>query len=193
VSENIASTRVDATPLWNVHDVIAHLAGITQDAASGNMAGVTTDSWTAAQVARGRDLTLADLISIWDANAPGLEAFLSSPEGPRNYAAVLDIHTHEADLLTATGQPVDLPRDFLAWMRPLLQQTFNEAVASAGLPPVEVTASDLQWFRGRLGRRTQAEVGSYGWSANPEPYFNTWFIFGQAETSLGETSTTDSA
>jgi uncharacterized protein (TIGR03083 family) len=181
---------VPATPLWDVHDVVAHLAGVTEDVRTGNMEGVTTDPWTAAQVERGRSKSVAELLAMWDEYAHLVEGFLSSPEGPSAFRAVLDIHTHEADLLNALGRPVDLPGEFLDWMTPLLQADFDEAVAGAGLPPVTVGASDLQWFRGRLGRRTMAEVSGYGWSADPAPYLDHWFVFGRAEQTLGETSTT---
>lgn len=193
VDDAKAETWVPATPLWRVHDVIAHLAGITEDVMTENMAGVTTDAWTAAQVERGRTQTLDELLSLWDRYAPTVEEFLSSPHGASAYLAVLDIHTHEADVLNALGLPVDLPDDFLHWMQPVLERDFHEAVGSAGCDPVEVTASNLQWFRGRLGRRTEHEVRSYGWSHDPGPYLDIWFIFGRAEQSLWETSTTHTA
>jgi len=46
---------------------------------------------------------------------------------------------------------------------------FDEAVADAGLPPVTVHASPFEVFRGRLGRRTPAEVEGDSWSADPAP------------------------
>lgn len=190
VGDDVGARRVPATPLWDVHDVIAHLAGVTEDVRTGNMDGVTTDPWTAAQVERGRSKTIAELLAMWDGFAPLVEGFLSSPDGHTAFRAVLDIHTHEADLLNAFGRPIDLPAEFLAWMAPVLQADFAEAVAAAGLPAVTVVASDLQWFRGRLGRRTVAEVRGYGWASDPAPYLDHWFIFGRAEQSLGETSTT---
>ena len=190
VSDEVGDRRVPATPLWDVHDVVAHLAGVTEDVRTGNMAGVTTDPWTAAQVERGRSKTIAELLAMWDELAPLVEGFLSSPDGHSAYRAVLDIHTHEADLLNALGRPIDLPSEFLDWMTPLLEADFADSVAGAGLPAVTVAASDLQWFRGRLGRRTVGEVSGYGWSADPAPYLDHWFVFGRAVQSLGETSTT---
>jgi hypothetical protein len=187
VDDAHAEVRVPATPLWTVHDVIAHVAGITEDVMTGNMAGVTTDPWTAAQVERGRSRTLQELLTMWDSYAPMVEGFLSSPDGASAYQAVLDVHSHEADLLNALGQPVDLPDDFLDWAGPLLEQSFHETLAVTGRDPVQVDASNLEWFRGRLGRRTEDEVRSYGWSRDPEPYLDSWFIFGRAEVSLGET------
>jgi hypothetical protein len=71
-------------------------------------------------------------------------------------------------------------------MTPLLLDGFHEAVADAGLAPVSVVASQVDVFRGRLGRRTAAEVAAYDWSGDPSAYLDTWFIFGRAEQSLGE-------
>jgi len=193
VNDGVDHVPVPATPLWNVHDVIAHLSGATEDVMNGHMEGVTTDPWTAAQVERGRQRTQRDMLAMWTQNAPLIEDFLSSPDGMSVFRAVLDVHTHEADLLNALRRPVNLPREFLEWMRPLLEDDFPGAVAAAGLPGVRVTAGDLQWFRARRGGRTAAEVTAYGWSRDPGPYLDTWFVFGRAETSLQETSTTEAA
>ena len=180
------SLVVPATPEWTVHDVIAHLSGIAEDATSGNMAGAPGDVWTAAQVARGKDRSLGDLLDQWTTLAPFMEAVFSSPEGAPRLNGVFDVHTHEADLRNALGLPVDVPADFLGWVAGIFRAGFADAVAAAGLPPVTVEAADLEWFRGRLGRRTEDEVRGYGWSADPDPYLDTFFIFGRAARSLGE-------
>lgn len=180
------SLVVPATPEWTVHDVIAHLSGIAEDATSGNMAGAPGDVWTAAQVARGKDRSLDDLLDQWTTLAPFMEAVFSSPEGAPRLNGVFDVHTHEADLRNALGLPVAVPADFLAWVAGIFRAGFADAVAAAGLPPVTVEAADLEWFRGRLGRRTEDEVRGYGWSADPDPYLDTFFIFGRATRSLGE-------
>ena len=117
-----------------------------------------------------------------------IEGFLSSPAGEAASAAVMDIHSHEADLRLALGRAVSVRAEFLAWAGPSLRNGFAGAVAEAGLPPVEVTASDFEWFRARLGRRTVAEVSAYRWSADPEPYLDAFFVFGRAGSSLGEVS-----
>ncbi len=181
-----SSLAVAATPEWNVQCVIAHLSGIAADASTGNMEGAPGEAWTAAQIARGAGRTLGEMVAEWDQTGPMIEAFLSSPAGVAASAAVMDIHTHEADLRIALGLPVAVPADFLAWAAPSLRDGFVEAVADAGLPPVELTASDFEWFRARLGRRTVAEVAAYQWSADPTPYLDAFFIFGRAVNSLGE-------
>lgn len=177
---------VPATPLWDVHDVVAHLSGIVDDVRAGNMEGVTTDPWTAAQVERARGRSVAEMVAGWNHGAPTIEGFLSSPDGASAYRAVLDIHTHEADLLNALGRTVALPAEFLGWAAPVLLDDFHAAVAAAGLAPVAVDVTAFEVFRSRLGRRTTAEVTSYPWSLDPGPYLDSWFVFGRAEQSLGE-------
>jgi uncharacterized protein (TIGR03083 family) len=186
VSDQEGDRPVAATPLWTVHDVVAHTAGVMEDVRTGNMEGVTTDPWTAAQIERGRSKSVSELLDQWARDAVGPEAFLSTPEGAPYFRAVVDVMTHLADLLTAFGRPVDLPPEFLSWNTPQLIEAFNQEAISHGLPPVEVEAPDFEVFRGRLGRRTEAEVRSFEWSANPEAYLDTWFIFGRAEATLGE-------
>ena len=185
--------RVPATPEWTVHSVVAHVSGIAADASSGNMEGAPGEAWTAAQVARGAGRTIAEMVEEWETTGPLIEGFLSSPAGEAAAAAVMDIHTHEADVRQALNLPAGVPEEFLAWAGATLRRSFAEQVAAAGLPPVEVTASDFEWFRGRLGRRTVGEVRAYGWPADAEPYLDTFFIFGRATASLGDASLGDAS
>lgn len=187
VDDTVGAVHVPATPGWDVHDLLAHLVGITEDARTGNMAGAATDPWTAAQVERGRSKSVAQLLEQWAADAPSVEWFLSTPEGAEtSWRAVLDIHTHEADLLGALGHPVVLPPDVVGWVGGRLRDGFHEAVATAGLAPVEVLADDLDVFRGRLGRRTPDEVRTYLVTDDPPPYLELWFVFGHAQHPLAE-------
>lgn len=180
------SVVVPSTPEWTVHDVVAHLSGISDDATTGNMGGAPGEAWTAAQVERGRTKSLQELLDQWARTSPMLEAVFSSPDGSPMLAGVIDVHTHEADLRHALGLPVEVPAEFLAWVAERFRDGLAKQVATAGLPPVSVDASDLEWFRGRLGRRTTAEVCAYGWSVDPAPYLEHFFVFGRADRSLGE-------
>ncbi len=65
---------VPGTPDWTIHDVVAHLRGIVEDAATGNMEGAPGDVWTAAQVVRGADVDTWDLLGLWAEQAHVLEA-----------------------------------------------------------------------------------------------------------------------
>jgi uncharacterized protein (TIGR03083 family) len=180
---------VPATPGWTVHDVIAHLRGIVEDGLAGNMDGAPGEEWTAAQVARGASKSTALLLDEWNAEAPLFESFLSSPAGATAGAAVMDVHTHEADLRNALGMPPEAQDEFLQWAMVRLLDGFANSVAAAGLAPVTVEAPAFEVFRGRLGRRTEAEVSAYDWSTDPAPYLDTWFVFGRRSESLGESVT----
>jgi uncharacterized protein (TIGR03083 family) len=184
-NDELAAQPVPATPAWNVHDVVAHLAGVMHDVAAGNMEGAATEPWTAAQVERGRDKTVAAMIDEWAAAAPGFETFLSSPDGAKAGAAVVDVHAHETDVRTALGLAPALPDEVMAWAAGRLREGFDAQVAAAGLPPVAIDVSDFELFRGRLGRRTRAEVSAFGWSADPATYLDIFFLFGPTEHPVG--------
>jgi uncharacterized protein (TIGR03083 family) len=177
---------VPATPRWRVRDVVAHVTGVAHDAATGNMAGAPGDEWTAAQVDRSADRTIAEMIEQWEADAIGVEAFFSSPAGAAMGAGVYDVHCHEADLRNALGLPFQMPGEFLGWAADGMRGGFHEAVAAEGLAPVDLQIPDAEWYRGRLGRRTEAEVRAYPWPVDPTPYLDVFFVFGRAEQSLGE-------
>ena len=177
---------VPATPEWTVHDVVAHLSGVAVDGTTGNMEGAPGDEWTAAQVARNAHRSIAEMVEEWSQTGLLMEAFLSSPAGERVAAAVIDIHTHEADLRHALGLPPEVPPKVLSWVGATMSDGFSERVAEAGLAPVQLTASDFEWFRGRLGRRTAAEVMAFGIPEPADAYLDAFFVFGRADASLGE-------
>ena len=86
---------------------------------------------------------IADLVAEWEQTGPMMEGFLSSPAGQTASAAVMDIHTHEADLRHALGLPAAVPSDVLVWAgRDRCAAAFVGQVAGAGLPPVELDIDD---------------------------------------------------
>ena len=176
VGDEVADRPVAATPGWNVHDVVAHLAGVVEDGLAGNMEGAPGEAWTAAQVARGRAASVSDLVTQWNEAAPLMEAVLSSGGSDMLWRAVADIHTHECDLRTALGLPLALPSEVLDWIHPILADGLDHLVDA---PPIE-------WFRGRFGRRTTDEVCAYDWHVDPTDHLDTFFIFGRATQSLAE-------
>jgi uncharacterized protein (TIGR03083 family) len=177
---------VPATPLWTVHDVVSHLSGVANDARNGNMAGAPGDEWTAAQVERGRGRSIADLLAQWEDDGVVLDGVFSGANGGMLSAGIFDVHSHEADLRHALGLPAAVPDDFLEWACPRLRDAFFEVVTAEGLPAVRIELPHLEWFRGRLGRRTVDEVCAYPWPTDPAPYLDAFFIFGRAATSLHE-------
>ena len=91
---------VAATPGWTLHDLVAHLSGITDDALNGRLDGVATDAWTAAQVERGRLLSTIELLDRWRAQTP---AFADRLDASGQWPAVFDLLSHEYDLRHAVG------------------------------------------------------------------------------------------
>ncbi|HTH05448.1 MAG TPA: hypothetical protein VL916_06240, partial [Ilumatobacteraceae bacterium] len=76
--------------------------------------------------------------------------------------------------------------EFLAFAGEWVRRAFRSRVDEAGLSPVELDCDDLSVFRGLFGRRTEAEVCALGWSSDPAPYLDVFFVFGRAPESLGE-------
>lgn len=193
-----------ATPEWKVRDVLAHVRGITEDVRTGNLEGVTTDPWTAAQVKRHSDTSVADLLDGWTADASLLEAVLSSEHGVNVARAVIDVHTHEADVRGALGRVAPLTDEFAAWGLAAVLEGVIAGITAAGLAPVRVVTDEgdelgpadatvvlraprYELFRATLGRRSAAQVAAFDWSGtDPTPYLPHLFLFGPRTTDLVE-------
>jgi uncharacterized protein (TIGR03083 family) len=141
VDDEVADLRVPATPEWTVREVVAHLRGVVEDVLSANTAGAATDPWTAAQVERGRQKSVAQLLGEWAAEAPLFEAFLSSPDGAVAARAVFDVHTHECDLAGALGAPRPSAPEFESWAFREMSDNLRRRLEELGLPPLQVTAT----------------------------------------------------
>ncbi len=180
------ATGVPATPGWSAHDLLAHVAGIAEDAANENMAGAPGDAWTAAQVARGRAKSVDELRAQWAVHGERMEAFLSSPAGAQGAAGLVDVNCHEADLRHAFGLPPAPDEAFVGWAAPILLDAFHGAASAAGLPAITVRVEPFELIRSRLGRRTAEEAAALEWSADPAAYLDIWFMFGPRTEPLGE-------
>jgi uncharacterized protein (TIGR03083 family) len=185
-----------ATPGWCVHDVVAHLRGVTEDVRTGNLDGVATEPWTAAQVERYRNDSLATLLDDWATDAVPFEEFLSGPHGQGGARAVLDVHTHEIDVLGAVGVRHPLPEEFGEWVMPLVTSGLIEGSAGAGLTPIRVVTDEgdvlgagdamvtlrvgrFELFRGVTGRRSPEQVDKWDWGgADATLYLAHFFILG---------------
>jgi uncharacterized protein (TIGR03083 family) len=93
-----------ATPGWRVRDVVAHMSGVCDDVSNGNMAGVATNEWTAAQVDKRRDWEFAEVFDDWNEHAGIVEPMLNEIGQPIGQM-VFDAWTHEQDIRGALGEP----------------------------------------------------------------------------------------
>lgn len=170
-----------ATPEWRVRDVVAHLAGVCDDVANGNMAGVATDDWTAAQVAKRREQTLEEVLAGWAEQSPGIEDTMRAMPIDAWGQMIADTATHEQDIRGAIGKPGG--RDAVAvvvgfeWGMNTLGQRLAAENASAfvieheegatvvgnGDPVSTLRASRFEVARAMAGRRSEAQMRAYDW------------------------------
>jgi uncharacterized protein (TIGR03083 family) len=190
---------VPACPAWSVRDVLAHLAGVAEDIATGNTpgGGGVPEAWSAAQVARGKDSSPDELLASWAAHLPAVEAFLA--ESPRRWSAVIDLAAHEQDVRGAVGRPGArdnptiraLTPGMLASITvpaPLVVRTEDGEVRVGpdGGDPVVLSTTRFEAFRWRLGRRSRAQVAELDWSADPARYLDHLFVFGPSPAAIVE-------
>lgn len=190
---------VPATPGWTVHDVVAHLAGVAQDAATGRVPGSgPTPEWTATHVERGRGVPTSELLDRWAAAAPALEAALA---GAPLWPPVMDAGSHEFDLRGALGDTGARDSDLvlvcskviLGGLRPpvpLRVVTEHHDVRVGPDAPdderVVLRTTSYEAFRWRFGRRSRAQLAAMDWSADPTPLLPHLCVFGPAEHDILE-------
>jgi uncharacterized protein (TIGR03083 family) len=117
-----------ATPEWRVRDVVAHMGGVCDDVANGNMSGVATDAWTEAQVDKRRTWDLDRVLDVWAEHAGAVEPILNEIGQPIGQM-VFDVWTHEQDVRGALGEPGG--RDAIA--AEVAFDWFKQAAGSAGI------------------------------------------------------------
>ena len=171
-----------ATPEWTVHDVLAHLVGVTDDVVHGRLDGIASDSWTAAQVELRRAAPTAALLDEWDAHGPQFDEMLRAAPAEIAGQALFDAATHEHDIRHAVAMPgareseaVVLGWEWLVDARTRgampairLVTEAGDAVAGTGEPRATVRASRFELLRASSGRRSAAEVAQYAWDPNPD-------------------------
>lgn len=175
--------EVPTCPDWSVHDVVAHLAGVVDDALAGRLDGVATDAWTAAQVDARRACSVADIVAEWHAQAPAFEALLD-PLGDIGRQAVADIVTHEHDIRTALGRAgsrdSDAVRIGLGFVAPALVD--NAAALGVSLrvrategsefgdvdADVVLQGGAFELLRAMTGRRSGEQLRAMAWEGDAE-------------------------
>jgi uncharacterized protein (TIGR03083 family) len=176
---------VPACPGWTVHDLVAHMTGVPDDALNGRLDGVATDPWTAAQVERGRAMSVSDLVSRWTEQGPVFEGFPLPPE------AVIDLTTHEQDLRGALGRPGARDSEELLWAFALAADRATSATpglrieaGDATYGPADATVvlrgEPFELYRALLGRRSAAQVRGLDWDGGAPDDLGSLTRFGPA-------------
>ena len=127
----LLATRVAATPLWTVRDVLAHVVGITADLNAQRFGEGDGDAWTLMQVAHRRDCSVDDLAAEWDREAPVFEAGLRLFGYGFGAHYLGDLLQHVGDVAAAVGGPESVT----TWRSPSLSTLFHAALnIFIGLP-----------------------------------------------------------
>jgi uncharacterized protein (TIGR03083 family) len=148
LDDEAAATRVSACAAWTVADVVAHLTGVCADILAGNIAGVASDPWTAAQVEARRGRSPAELVAEWSEVAPQVEAFAQHFPGRVGAQWVLDLTTHEHDIRAALGHPGARDSEGVAIGVEFMVHGLAASVTARGLAPLEVRVPGQSWVVG---------------------------------------------
>ncbi len=194
------ATPVPACPGWSVHDVLAHLVGVIEDAGAGRLSGPPDEEQTASQVERHRGDDPRELLAAWQGMAPTFESGVAASGV---WPAMFDVLSHEHDVRGALGRPgardtagVRLAAELLLrWCRTPVGVEVDldgdrtvVVRAEDGSPASELTlqASSFEVMRFRLGRRSRSQLAAMGWTGDPTPVLDSLFTFGPAEHDLVE-------
>lgn len=161
------ATTVPATPLWTVHEVLAHLAGGANDAVTGRMDGAPSPEWTERHVGERRGRPVAELIGELRSNEDAVAA--SVADNPRP-ALVWDIAVHHADIHEALG------------LHPLPERLWSPVAETlAGrAPELAAEVASYELFRGLFSRRSRAQMQAWGTARSAEE-LDEVCIFGPRE------------
>jgi hypothetical protein len=150
-----AARVVPACPDWSVHELVAHLTCMAAALADGDLPGGDIPAWLDALVARGRALSIAEMVAAW----PGVDRLAPFLAG--DALLLVDLVVHEHDLRAALGRPAVRtgPEQALALRGALAN--LDPAFLAAGLGAIEVRHDGDVW------RSRDADVG---WTVAADPW-----------------------
>lgn len=185
------AARVPTCPAWSVHDVVAHVAGVVDDALAGRLDGVATEPWTAAQVDARRDRPLAAILAEWEASAPAFEGMLDAIGAPGRQA-VADVVSHEHDIRAGLGAPGARDSDAVHVGITFVAPAFVAAAAERGIAVRVAVTGGASWgddadavlsgdafelLRAMTGRRSLDQLRALRWEGAGEAVLPA-FTFG---------------
>ena len=161
--EEDGDLAVPSCPDWNVRQLVSHMVGVPEDILTGNMEGVTTPAWTAAQVTRHEGQSLRELADSYESTGTVFDDVLPMIPEPANSQMVMDAVTHELDLRDALGDngqrssaAIDVA---LGWLR----HAFVTQMPAGTFDPFDL--GDLEPYellRSLTGRRSITDMDALG-------------------------------
>ncbi|MFJ6216182.1 hypothetical protein ACIQGZ_23075 [Streptomyces sp. NPDC092296] len=183
-----AQAGVPACPGWDVRDLIGHLVHICHSFIAGEESQIDLEPVAG--------LGLAPLLGQWAAaDAAVGEALRRTPE-LRRRIVLLDVFSHEVDLLTCFGEPPAVDHPAFAGSLDLATMGFDLAVHGGGLPALRIVTPERDWvvgagepaasvrgpqldvFRSLTGRRTWRQIERLDWSGAPPATWVRAFTWG---------------
>jgi uncharacterized protein (TIGR03083 family) len=187
--------RLPATPQWSARELVAHLVGVAADVTSGNLEGITTGPWTAAQVDARRDRDLEQLFAEWDDVGPKLE--LAVAERRMTLPPVHDVTVHETDLREGHGLPRAPEHHLPALLNSvaslvarnhadkpggvLLRSAGRQWQIGGGPPAAAVELEPYELYRGLFSRRSRRQLRDWPWQGDPDGFLDLLPVFGARE------------
>lgn len=175
-----------ATPEWRVRDVVAHMVGVSADILAGNLDGVASDAWTAAQVEARADASVAAMLDEWNSISPAVEE-IAPQFGTATGQWLFDACTHEHDLRNALGTPGARGSDAVLLSFEWSTDRVDDVLRATGAPActfetesgaktvggddvaTRVRTTRFEVIRALTGRRSRAQVEAYGWDGPVRP------------------------
>lgn len=196
LSEDQLDTMVPATPEWRVHDVLAHLVGITADLNAGRFTASPPGEWTRIQVEARRDRSIDELAAEWEREGPRFEEGLGLFGYELGSHYIGDLLQHTQDINQALGRERIRDDDALIAALDFYLDSFHETLRQEGLG-VSVGLPDQTWslgasapcatvegerfeiFRALGGRRSERQVRALPWSGDVDavmPYVSRYSL-----------------
>jgi len=204
LTDTDAAAIVPCCPDWTIHDLFAHMAGVSADICTGNLDGVTTDAWTDAQVQQRRGRDLAEVCTEWDERGAVVERMIRAG-GVFPPPFFIDAFTHEWDLRHAVGAVATPDLELLATALPGLVTSWGSRLDQAGLAAVELTLGEetstvgsalpavtlridpFTFVRVRMGRRSRAQIERLGWGPGVDAgHVDSLLVFGVASSDIDD-------
>ena len=192
---------VPATPLWNVREVVTHVAGVCADILNGRLDARGTEPWTQRQVEERADMAMAQLHAEWATSGQGLEQVFDKVGDERvNPRVLADVWCHEQDLRSVLQVPGGWDDGSAAYFVTRQREHYDELFIQHGVridvshvgrlgtadgePTLQIGASEF--LRGVLGRRSKHQLLQWPWRglADPWPLIEELLIFGIAEDDI---------
>ena len=177
-------TLVAATPEWRVRDVLAHVAGLTEDLNAGNFGVGDPDAFTRTQVDRHRDSSLDEVIAAWAREAPAFEDGLRLLGYQIGNHFLGDLFIHFVDVCSALDRRVDRASTAMWVSLDWYLDSLEEALVELNLGALEVvteperrivghgdavatvTAPAFEILRACAGRRSTAQIAGFSWTGD---------------------------